>query len=520
MGDTLGQGPDPRWQPDQEEFDKRLEEIRRALSQGANEAQTRLKQVMNRASEYWQQAQNAPTTPPTPPPSGSTEEQRLRLLINRWGEENWQVVRDLGTYMTVRAVERSEVWEISVQTRWETRVLDTTTEAYTGRQSSSLQPLLPVWDYEQPEVTNLKSPTTRTPLEGLNEVLSCTACNGSGRSLCINCNGRGWTVCPECQGRTKKRCTTCKGRGYVADWYQSEKKPLLKRTAEGFATGMGERVSGLFEGIRQSGVPIPNPVDTDPANKGRTVPCPDCVQGEVDCSCGTGKRVCASCQGARMELCQHCNGTGKVVRHRELVRSFDLRSQTQILGESAIPAQKLYDADGDLVYNAEITEPLYADAVPDAVPVDVWKAAVLLAQSEATQQTRPGAPTSASQVAQDSTRATLQVMELVRIPYIKLDYSFSNQDYTVYIYDSEGKEKFYSDRYPTRWDKVEQFIRSVSSELIGSPSTSPSSTDPISNSAGYRGNTDTRPNHNNPYRVRIEVPPEETSGADENDSTR
>src|SRR5438128_1690952 len=100
------------------------------------------------------------------------------------------------------------------------------TEPYTGRPLGKSQPLLPVWDYELPEVTGLKAPASRTRLEGLNEIVACTNCNGTGRALCPTCAGRGWYVCPDCRGRTKKRCSTCRGRGYVADWVQTEKKPF------------------------------------------------------------------------------------------------------------------------------------------------------------------------------------------------------------------------------------------------------------------------------------------------------
>ena len=173
------------------------------------------------------------------------------------------------------------------------------TQPYTGATSAAVgvpQPLLPAWDYELPAVTGLKAPETRTRVDGLHEIVSCTACNGTGHMLCSNCNGRGWIVCPDCKGRTKKRCSTCRGRGYVADWTPGgEKKPFFKRKADDVTSAIGNKVSDVFDGIRQQGVPIPNPIDVDPATKGTTVACPECVSGEIDCSCGNGKRVCANC---------------------------------------------------------------------------------------------------------------------------------------------------------------------------------------------------------------------------------
>ena len=492
MADEWERGPEAESnQPHQDDIDKRIEDIRRVVVQGANEAQQRIKRVVDKANEYWQQTQAPPAAPRQ---STSIEEQRLRQLANAWSAGNWRVARDLGTYMDIVSWTSDEVWEVTLQTRWETRGMEIVSEPYSGRPLDKLQPILPVWDYQLPPVTGLKAPTTRTRLEGLDEVLACTVCNGMGRALCATCTGRGWVVCPDCKGRTKKRCSTCRGRGYVADWALREKKPFFQKQAENLATSVNEKVADVFEGIRQQGVPIPNPADTDPAAKGQTVPCPDCVNGEVDCTCGNGKRVCAPCQGGKTALCTNCGGTGKIVRHREIVRRFDLREQTQIVGNNAIPEQNLVKANGELIYNAEVNETLHPDAPPENVPMDVWQVAAGLVKSATTAQEK------FSPDPQASSRASLQVLELARIPYTKVDYRFENQDYVFYVYDSEGKEKFYADRYPARWDRIERLVRSITSDLMmPAPGTS-------------------QPNNPNPapgYRVPIEVPPYTITEEDE-----
>jgi hypothetical protein len=467
MGDEYGQyGQDPNaannGQPDQNNMDKRIEDIRRAVTKGASEATQRLKRVADKAGDYWQQAQ----TVPTPRQVDDVEEQRIRQLANLWSNDNWRVARELGNYMDLISWGNDEVWEISLETRWETRSMEIASEPYTGRTTSSPKPLLPVWDYELPPVVGLKAPMTRTRLEGLDEIVSCTACNGTGHVLCANCTGRGWVVCPDCKGRTKKRCTTCRGRGYVADWTNTttEKKAFLRKQAEnvvGNVVGsVGERVANVFDGIRQQGVPIPNPMDTDPATKGQTIPCPDCVKGEVDCTCGNGKRVCEICQGARTIPCVTCGRTGKIIRHREIVRRFDLRTQTRIIGETPIPVQQLVKANGDLIYNAEINEPLYPEAPPEGVPMDVWRATVDMVQSESVSPTKPG------QDSQSASRATLQVVELVRVPFTNVQYRYNEQEYMLYVYDGEGKEKFYADSYPARWDRVERLVKAISNDLL------------------------------------------------------
>ena len=472
-------GPKPNGYtpPGGQPFNLQLDDIRRALVQGANEAQVRIKSMVDKASDYWQQQQQQQSTTPVVKESTSVEEQRIRQLANIWSRDNWRVAKDLGDYMDIVAWTTDEVWEITLETRWETRNLEVVTEPYTGRDKSVPRPLLPVWDYELPAVAGLKAPQTRTRLEGM-DVVSCTNCNSTGHVLCSTCTGRGWVVCPDCKGRTKKRCTTCRGRGYIADFTPGEKKPFFQRTAEGMANSVGGKVSDVFDTIRQQGVPIPNPVDSDPASKGPTIPCPDCVNGEIECTCGNGKRVCSACQGARMTLCNNCGGTGKLVRHREIVRRFDLRTQTRIVGDNSIPVQQLARANGDLIYSTEVNETLHADVSPEEVPLDVWRQTVELVEAEIRGQDKPGVDPNVS------SRPTLQVIELVRIPYTRVQYRYGDQEYSFYAYDSEGKEKFYAERFPARWDRVERLVKAIATDL--SASTQPKAPPPPAGSNIYR----------------------------------
>ncbi|GCF10589.1 DnaJ-like cysteine-rich domain-containing protein [Dictyobacter arantiisoli] len=481
----------------QDEIDKQIRELTRVVKQGANEAQVRLKRVVNKASDYWQHAQSAPT----PRQASSLEEQRLRQLINDWSSDNWRVARELGSYMDIVSTAFDETWEVSLETRWETRSMEILSEPYTGRSPIRPQPLLPVWDYELPEVAGLKAAPTRTRLEGMDEIVSCTSCNSTGHVLCSGCNGRGWIVCPECKGRTKKRCSTCRGRGYISDWTPGEKKTFFKKQADNVASTVSNKFSDVFDTIRQQGVPIPNPVDTDPASKGPTVPCPECINGEVNCSCGNGKRVCSTCQGAKMSLCSNCGGTGKVVRHREISRRFDLRSQNRFIGETIIPSAQLSKAEGDLVYSSEINETLHMDAPPDLVPQDVWRATVELVESERKVVDKPGLDP------QSFPRPTLQVVELVRIPYTTIRYRYADQDYVLYVYDTEGHEKFYSDRFPARWDRVERLVKAITADLRIPTQPDVQNAQNDSEAHVYGGG----------YRVPVEVPPVTVQEEDEED---
>ncbi len=481
----------------QENIDKRIEEIKRLVVQSANEAQQRFKRVAGRANQYWQQA----STAPAPQRSSNMEEERVRQLANVWSSGNWQIARELGNYMDIISTQEDEAWEISLQTRWETRSIEMSSEPYTGRAPGQMRPILPIWDYDLPAITGLKAPDTRVRLEGNDEVIACTACNSTGHLLCATCTGRGWTVCPDCKGRTKMRCETCRGRGYVADWADQKKRPFFQRSTERLTSGVTDKISDMFDGIRQQGLPVPNPLDNDPANKGRTVPCPDCVNGEVECTCGNGKRICSTCHGSKTELCDICGGTGRIVRHRDLVQHFEMNFQSQVIANAGIPSERLQNASGDLVYNTEVNELLYPEAPPEAVPIDVWRTAVQVVEQASKALNAKAHPTTTSE-----TRASLQVLELVRIPYTRIDYSYNAQDYTFYIYDVENKEKFYAERYPARWDRIERLVRTISNDLTTPVQTSAQSTqsappaNPTSNQTrGYRVPIDQTPYNPPPY---------------------
>ena len=156
-----------------------------------------------------------------------------------------------------------------------------------------------------------------------------------------------------------------------------------------------------------------------------------------------------------------------------------------------MPEQRLAKATGDLVYNAEINEPLFADAPPEGVPTEVWHLAVELSNKASEEQKDPGTRPSSSQGAQ--TRAGLQVMELVRIPYTKVAYRYGDQDYTFYTYDVAGEEKFYADRYPARWDRIDRLVRFITTDLMT----------PVQGASQSSTNGD----HVQGYRVPIEKPP-------------
>ncbi len=193
------------------------------------------------------------------------------------------------------------------------------------------------------------------------------------------------------------------------------------------------------------------------------------------------------------------------MRHRDLVRHFELNFQSQVFGNGAIPAERIQNSSGNLVYSAEITEMLYPEAPPEAVPIDVWRAAVQIVEQASKPEDLRYRPNSSK----SESRPSLQVLELVRIPYTRIDYRYNGQDYTFYTYDVEEKEKFYAERYPARWDRIERLVRSITADLTAPtqqiaqseaapPAEVPVRPAPPANPAS---------NHARGYRVPIEPPP-------------
>ncbi len=94
----------------QENIDKRIEDIKRLVIQSASEATRRFGRVAGRANEYWQQAN--PTLEPRQ--SSNTEEEHVRQMANMWSSGNWQIARELGNYMEIVSIQDDEAWELSL----------------------------------------------------------------------------------------------------------------------------------------------------------------------------------------------------------------------------------------------------------------------------------------------------------------------------------------------------------------------------------------------------------------------
>ncbi len=446
MGDNGQQYP-----PNGDDLNQRLQDVGRMVRDGLNQAGERLRQTFDRLNQLWEESAPYPPSRLT----GSREEEYLRRLARKWTAQDFLVTPDLAENMAIRSWEHADVWEISIQTRWETRNFEINTEPYTGGKPAPAGRLLPIWDYELPPVPDLRSQVIRERVPDGDEMGLCLACNGTGRAPCAACNGRGWVVCPDCKGRTKLRCPRCKGKGWIPDWAAQKRGPskgFLQDQAERLASSVADQMNEVVDQVRQY-VPLPGQNPTPGERPKGTIPCPECVEGEVDCTCGNGKRVCSTCQGVKSQPCPVCKGSGKVLRHREIVRRFDVRPLKQIVGETPIPPRTLSRAEGEVIATVDAPEVLEQATPPEGVPADVWRAA----QEAAEVSRKPIAP---------DERPTLQVIEFLRVPVVRVAYLYGDEPYVFYAYGPEGQEKFYAETFPPRWKRVERFVRSVAQELM------------------------------------------------------
>ncbi len=454
MGDN-GQ----RFPPD-DDLNQRVQDMGRMMRDGLSQASGRLRQAFDRLNQMWDESAPYPSSRLT----GSREEEYVRGLAKRWVAQEFLVTPDLAENMAIRSWDHADVWDISVQTRWELRTFEMTTEPYTGEKLAGAGRILPIWDYDLPVVPDLRSQVTRQRVPEGDELTLCLSCNGTGRAACSNCSGRGWTICSDCKGRAKIRCPRCKGKAMIPDWAAQKRAPskgFLQDQAEKLASSMADKANEVVDNVRQY-VPLPGgqePVTPGaPLPKGM-IPCPECIEGEIDCTCGNGKRVCTVCRGSKNQACPVCKGSGKVIRHREIVRRFDVRPATQVIGETPIPGRVLNRSEGEVIAAVDTPEALASETPPEGVAEDVWQAAKEVAAA------------SRKQINPDE-RPTLQVVELLRIPVVRVAYLYGDEPYVFYAFGPDGKEKFFAEGFPPRWKRVERFVRSVAQEII-TPTSSP-----------------------------------------------
>lgn len=454
-----------------DELERQAREIVRVVRENVGELGDRVRQAAEHAATLWNEAAEAPAAPQVTDPH--PHELRARALMRRWVRRDFLVDPDLPMAMTHIALKDADLWRVEWRERGESRSLADVVGPYTGTQPPAPGAILPIWDYSFPTTPEIEAGERREPLAETAMRAACETCHGSGHRNCAHCEGKGMTTCPQCRGRGSKVCPRCRGRGRIADPAAERQaraaKSYMQVHAERFALNAVDRLADLSERLRQEyGAPLPPSADWAPVApaSGKTIACPDCVNGALPCVCNNGKVACAVCHGSSYEQCPACDGSGQVIRQRQIVRRFDTRIRTRVLAPSDPEAagwaneQMLQRSPGERVWEGSEAE--LDGSAPADVPAFVW-AAALAVRNEASQPSTDAGDASAA----GERRVLSRRLALVRTPITHMEYGFAGRVYEAVAVGVKGQERFWADTFPPRWNRVSRFFQAVARDIAG-----------------------------------------------------
>ena len=452
----------------------------------------RVRDVLARASTLW--AETTPTEEAdteAPPLADPAHDLRARALARRWVGRDFLVDPELPQAMTVTELAEAALWRVDVIERGETRTLSDALEPYRGEAPGAPGPILPVWDYTYATVPEIDSGEHRERLPATALLTACAPCNGSGHRACAACGGNGFLQCLKCHGRARTVCRRCRGRGIIAD-DAAERRARAGHgywqvQAERMTNDAAVRLADFAERLRQEhGVPLPPAVQWAPVApaSGVTMPCPDCQHGAVACACRSGKVICDICRGSGHAECTACAATGRVIRHRELVRRFDTRIAERVVPPATpemaewLRQHFVRRISADVVWEGD-TDALADTDPPAGVPGATWTTARQLAAAAPPEG--PGEPVTGER------RVLTRRVRLVRMPFTRVEYTFAGRPFAFIAVGTPTKERFWAQSFPVRWARVGRFLRAVMRDLAAErPERSATASGEISTLAEYR----------------------------------
>jgi hypothetical protein len=449
-----------------------LERQARETMRSFGELGGRVRQVLSHASKLWAEA--APAAQVGGRDANlvrPAEEMRGRTLARRWAGLDFLVDPELAQAMGVTALVESAIWQVDLIERGETRSIGVASEAYKGGSPGAPGPILPVWDYSFPAVPEIEAGERRERLPDTALLIACETCNGTGHRSCTACEGKGFVRCPKCHGRARIVCRRCRGRGVIADDVAERRarasKGYWQVQAERIANDASLRLADFAERLRQEhGVPLPPSAQWAPVApaSGVTMPCPECQDGYVPCDCRSGKVICEVCLGSGQAECRVCDATGRVIRHRELVRRFDTRLAEQVvppeLSDVAewLAHHSLRQVSGEVAWEGAV-EDVADRPVPAGIPAALWSAAGELAPMIEQAFGDQHAPE------QGERRVLSRRMRLLRVPFTQVSYTFAGQPFEFVAVGNPGTERFWAPTFPARWTSVGRFLRAILRDL-------------------------------------------------------
>ncbi len=453
-----------------DELERQARETVRIVRESAGELGARVMQAMEYASTLWNEAsvEHPPAT--LEKRLSAEDEQRARALVRRWVRRDFLVDPELPEAMHPLALNDAAVWRIEVRELRETRSWGEATAHYNGESLPPPGPTQLLWEYSFPQ-PDLDVGERHERLDNTAVVGACLTCQGTGHRTCAECEGKGFVQCPACHGRGSISCRRCRGRGRIADPKAERKaragKSYFQVHAERLATDAAGRLADISERLRQDyGVPLPPSARWAPLApaSGETLPCPDCQGGTIPCTaCRDGKQVCATCRGSTYVACQDCDGTGRVVRYREVVRRFDSHTTTSVASTQSdaewVTDDMLRRASGIEAWSGDVAE--LSATPPVNVPAAVWMAA----REVALDARQAGEPVEAT--GQEERHVLHRRVRLSRVPATQLEYAYGGRLFEVVAVGNGRSERFWSDEFPPRWSHVGRFFKALMRDLNG-----------------------------------------------------
>ncbi|HLY29739.1 MAG TPA: hypothetical protein VKQ36_01805, partial [Ktedonobacterales bacterium] len=474
------QGVDPA-STDHAERERQARETLDALRPTIGSLGKRVRQAIAHAGEIWEDS--AEPVAPSESDVHELADIKARILARRWVERDFLVEPDLPVVMGVTALYETAAWRVELHERGETRRLVESSDPYRGQRPPAAGPVLPLWDYAFPITPDVEAGERRERITGTEALGACIICQGTGHRPCARCEGKGFTTCPTCHGRARITCRKCRGRGRIADPDAERRaradKGYFQVQAERLGVSAAEWLADFSERLRQDyGVPLPPSGQWAPqaTASGETIPCPDCSDGTLPCTCNNGKLVCKECQGSGESQCGACAGTGQVIRRREVARRFD----TQISGRTLPLDEAAADWFDEQMLSKSQSDPLWegsAESVsgvaPKGIPAEVWQAArdlVVAAQAHAlaTADAHQAAQANATGAPGEGERHVIaRNIHVIKTPITRVEYVFGGRDYAFVAVGSATAERFWADSFPPRWNRVGRFMQALARDVSG-----------------------------------------------------
>jgi hypothetical protein len=417
---------------------------------------TRVRGAAKDATTRWKEAgSGAPAASSVDP----LVEAHARALARRWKGVDFLVDPELPEGIRVLALQESGLWRIEDRERTEARSLTEAVEPFRGGSPAASEPVRSAWDYALAPVDEIESGERRERLPDSGVIDACPNCAGARRVTCLDCQGSGYTQCDVCYGRATLTCKRCRGRGYIAA-SASERlaSAFLQSELERLSYEAALRAADLSERLRREyGIPLPPSVHWAPgATVASDAPvCPECDHGQVACVCDQGRLVCETCVGQGTVVCAVCAGSGKVARYRDVVRRFETRIHSQALPFTGatllggLSETALRRAPGETIWEGGV-EDLQGGA-PAEVPEEIWRAAHDLIRR----------PPAASGSQADGRRIISRRLRFSKVPVTRVEYAFAGEDYSFVAVGRAGEERFWAERFPPRWSRVQRFFAAL-----------------------------------------------------------